>query len=475
MTNEQKIWNFLKSKGLNDYACASLMGNLQAESGLNSCNMENSYEREKGFTDTTYVQAVDNGTYTKEQFVDDQVGFGIAQWTWWSRKKALYEYAKSQKKSIGDLTMQLEFLYQELSTSYKSVLSTLKNATSILEASNSVLFKFENPKVQSVKVQNDRASLGQKFYDKYAINGNKEGESTMGVKTYQETAKTQLSKNFNSYEFRCGLGSPCSCSTVLIDDKLVEYLQNIRDHFGKPITITSAYRCESYNKSIGGATGSYHSKGMACDIVVNGVTPREVAKYAESIGLLGIGLYETASDGHFVHIDTRTYKSFWYGQAQSPRTTFGGSSVNTSSFSVSSNSTTKTTTLSSGMSGSKVKELQEKLIKLGYSCGDRGADGDYGAKTADAVRKFQRNYGNGLAIDGIAGPKTLEAIDNTMKSKSKKVKVTANVLNIRSGAGTNYAIKGTTKKGSVYEILEEGNGWGKINNGWISLEYTEKA
>jgi len=168
MTNEQKIWDFLKSKGLNDYACASLMGNLQAESGLNSCNMENSYEREKGFTDTTYVQAVDNGTYTKEQFIDDQVGFGIAQWTWWSRKKALYEYAKSQKKSIGDLTMQLEFLYQELSTSYKGVLSTLKNATSILEASNVVLFKFENPYDKSVSVQDRRASFGQKFYDKYA-------------------------------------------------------------------------------------------------------------------------------------------------------------------------------------------------------------------------------------------------------------------------------------------------------------------
>lgn len=168
MANEQKIWNFLKSKGLNDYGCAGLMGNLQAESGLNSCNMENTYESRYGFTDATYVQAVDSGKYSKEQFIDDKAGFGIAQWTWWSRKKALYEYAKSQKKSIGDLTMQLEFLYQELSTSYKSVLSTLKNATSILEASNVVLFDFENPYDKSVDTQNRRASIGQKFYDKYA-------------------------------------------------------------------------------------------------------------------------------------------------------------------------------------------------------------------------------------------------------------------------------------------------------------------
>lgn len=168
MTNEQKIWNFFKSKGLNDYACAGLMGNLSAESNLNSCNMENSYERKLGFTDMTYVQAIDSGIYTKEQFIYDQVGFGMAQWTWWSRKKALYEYAKSKRVSIGDIETQLEFLYQELSTSYKGVLSTLKNATSILEASNAVLFKFENPADQSVRVQNLRASFGQKFYDKYA-------------------------------------------------------------------------------------------------------------------------------------------------------------------------------------------------------------------------------------------------------------------------------------------------------------------
>ena len=304
--NEEKIWNFLYEKIGNEYGVAGLVGNLQSESGLNPKNMENSYERKLGFTDETYVQAIDNGSYTKEQFIYDSCGSFLAQWTYWSRKKALYEYVKSKGVSIGDLEAQLEFLYHELSTSYKGVLSTLKNATSVLEASNAVLLDFERPADQSLAAQQKRANLGQQFYDKYATSGNKEGESVMGVKTYQETAKTQLSKNFNSYEFRCGLGSPCVCSTILIDDKLVEYLQKIRDHFGKPITITSAYRCPSYNKSIGSSNGSYHTKGMACDFVVSGVTPREVAKYAESIGILGIGLYESASDGHFVHIDTRT-------------------------------------------------------------------------------------------------------------------------------------------------------------------------
>lgn len=147
----------------------------------------------------------------------------------------------------------------------------------------------------------------------------------MAVITYKKSDRIQLSKNFNSYEFRCGLGRPCSCQTTLIDKKLVEILQRIRDHWpGHALHITSGYRCPAYNRSVGGATGSYHSKGMAADITVDGVVPREVAKYAESIGVLGIGLYETQADGFFVHVDTRTYKSFWCGQEQAPRTTFGG-------------------------------------------------------------------------------------------------------------------------------------------------------
>ena len=148
----------------------------------------------------------------------------------------------------------------------------------------------------------------------------------MAVKTYKKKAISKLSTNFKSTEFDCH-GSGC-CSETLIDEQLVEYLQDIRDHFGKPVTVSSAYRCATHNKNVGGATGSRHMKGQAADIYIDGVKPAEIAKYAESIGILGIGLYETDKDGHFVHIDTRTTKSFWYGQAQAPRSTFGGAVVN---------------------------------------------------------------------------------------------------------------------------------------------------
>lgn len=353
-TNEEKIYNYLYTKLNNAYGVSGLMGNLWCESGLNPKNLQNTGNTKLGMTDDEYVNAVDSNTYTN--FIHDSQGFGLAQWTYWSRKKALYDYIMAQNKSIGDLEIQLEFLYKELSNSYPSVLNTLKNATSVLEASNVVLLKYECPADQSTSVQNKRASYGQKYYDKYAKKGS---NVTMGVKTYQENARVQLSKNFNSYEFRCGLGRSCSCSTILIDDKLVEYLQKIRDHFGKPVNITSAYRCPSYNQSIGGATGSYHSQGRAVDFTVKDTSPVEVAKFCESIGIKGIGLYNTASDGYFVHIDTREVKYFWYGQAQSPRSTFGGATVtNISTTSVSASTSTST---SSVYTVGKVYQLQTAL------------------------------------------------------------------------------------------------------------------
>lgn len=146
---------------------------------------------------------------------------------------------------------------------------------------------------------------------------------------HKKTATTQIQPNFQISEFKCKCNnSTCTCTWH--DPLLSDYLQKIRNHFGKAVTITSGYRCPSHNTAIGGATNSYHTRGEAADITVKDTTPAEVAKYAESIGIKGIGLYETNTDGYFVHIDTRTTKSFWYGQAGTYRETFGGSTENNS-------------------------------------------------------------------------------------------------------------------------------------------------
>lgn len=166
MTNEQLIWNYFKSHGLNDFGTAGLMGNLYAESGLNPKNLQQTYERKLGYSDDSYTDAVDYGIYTN--FVKDSAGYGIAQWTFWSRKQALFSFAKSREKSIGDLNMQLDFLMKELREGYIGVLNTLCNATSVLEASNEVLFRFERPANQDESVQAKRCAFGQRYYDLFA-------------------------------------------------------------------------------------------------------------------------------------------------------------------------------------------------------------------------------------------------------------------------------------------------------------------
>ena len=102
-SNEQIIWNYLKKQGLTDAGAAGLMGNLFAESGLSPINLQNSYEKKLGYSDDSYTKAVDNKTYSN--FVKDKAGYGLAQWTYWSRKQNLLNYANSKGASIGDLNM----------------------------------------------------------------------------------------------------------------------------------------------------------------------------------------------------------------------------------------------------------------------------------------------------------------------------------------------------------------------------------
>ena len=130
----------------------------------------------------------------------------------------------------------------------------------------------------------------------------------MTIKVYSKAkdGNKKLSANFRVREFACTDGS----DPIFIDTDLVAVLQKIRTHFGKPVTITSAYRTPIHNKSVGGTTYSQHLYGMAADIKVSGVSPKKVAKYAETLlkGKGGIGIYQT-----FTHIDVRVDCSRWDG------------------------------------------------------------------------------------------------------------------------------------------------------------------
>lgn len=138
-----------------------------------------------------------------------------------------------------------------------------------------------------------------------------------GIKEYSLKADGSkiVSKNFNVKEFRCKDGS----DRILIDvDFVKDKLQKIRDHFGAPITINSAYRTPKYNAKVKGAKASYHLKGRAFDVVVKGHTPQEVARYAQRLGISGIIQYNG-----FVHVDSRETK-YWARDNNGKRTVVNG-------------------------------------------------------------------------------------------------------------------------------------------------------
>ena len=130
----------------------------------------------------------------------------------------------------------------------------------------------------------------------------------MSIQAYSKAkdGNTKLSTNFKVKEFAC----TDSSDPIFIDSDLVNVLQKIRTHFGKAVTITSAYRTPTKNKAVGGTTYSQHLYGRAADIKVNGVSPKKVAAYAETLlpKSGGIGIYST-----FTHIDCRSQKSRWNG------------------------------------------------------------------------------------------------------------------------------------------------------------------
>ena len=135
----------------------------------------------------------------------------------------------------------------------------------------------------------------------------------MAIKEYSlaKDGAKQLSPAFRVREFRCRDGS----DAIMIDQTLAVLLQAIREHFNKPITITSGYRTAAHNKSVGGAKSSQHLLGKAADIQVADTTVEAVAAYAESLmpDWGGVGRYpvKAGRTKGWVHVDTRPNKSRW--------------------------------------------------------------------------------------------------------------------------------------------------------------------
>ena len=444
MNTEERIWSYLKGQGLTDAGAAGLMGNLYAESGLRPNNLQNSYEGKLGMADAEYTERVDSGSYTN--FAHDCAGYGLAQWTYHTRKANLHKFAKDAGKSIGDLEMQLGFLMQELSTSYKTVLATLKTATSVRAASDAVLLQFERPADQSEAVKANRAGYGQKYFDKYAQKGS---VNTMGFSN-----------------------SPLATVKLISPNKTVG-----RNHAIDTITIhcfvgqvTAKRGCEVFQPS---------SKGASCNYVVG---------YDGSIGLC-------------VEEKDRSWCTGGYKKVNGVNVPIRVNGISGSS------NDYQAVTIEVACEAKHPYAITEKAMaalielctdicrrngikKLLWS-GDKNLVGNPAKQNLTVHRWFANKACPGDYIYqrlGDIAAKVNAKLGVTPPAETKpvstvpyKVRITATDLRIRKGPGTNTDIVQKAIKPGVYTIVSEATGqgailWGKLKSGigWVSLDYCKK-
>ena len=427
--NDKVMWDYFKSQGLNDYGIAGLMGNLYAESGFRPTNLQNTYEKKLGMTDAEYTAAVDNGTYTN--FVRDSAGYGIAQWTYWSLKQDLLNYVKQKNKSIGDGQIQMEFLAYQLSKDFASVWKTLKSATSILEASNAVLLKFERPADQSTAVQNKRAELGKVYYDKYASktvvtpqpNKPSEGYTNSPLVDYVKISPNKTSPRnhkIDTITIHCVVGQ---CSVETLGNVFAPTSRQASSNYGIGYDGKIGMYVEEKDRSWCSSSSANDNRAITIEVASDTEHPYAVndKAYAALIELL-VDICKRN--------DIKELK--WKGDK------------------------------------SLIGQVDKQNMTVHRWFANKSCPGDF---------LYERHGAIADAVNKKLGVTTTTPSVPTIEETTKfpyLVKINTAILNVRAGAGTNYKVNTQVKKNQIYTIVDEKDGWGKLKSGagWISLNYT---
>ena len=166
MTNAERIYSRLIAAGMSQAGAAGVLGNLEAESALRANNLQDVYNTKLGMSDEAYTAAVDKGTYGN--FQNDCAGYGLAQWTFWTRKRDLLAFARNRGASVGDADMQADFAAHEIRRDFPALWNLLTTTDDAAAASYGVLTVYERPADMGAGVQAYRAGLSQKWYDQLA-------------------------------------------------------------------------------------------------------------------------------------------------------------------------------------------------------------------------------------------------------------------------------------------------------------------
>lgn len=417
-STEKTIWNYFIVKGMSPAGVAGLMGNLYAESGLNPQNLQNTYEKRLGFTDASYTAAVDSGAYAN--FVRDGAGYGLAQWTYWSRKEAMLNYAKKTGASIGCLIMQLDFMYQELK-GYVAVFQVLRTARTVKEASDIVLTKYERPADMSGAVKAKRASYGQAFYDAYTTEKEVSTMSNSPLVTYTNITKNKTSPRNHAIDtitIHCIVGqwtAKQGCDYFATTDRQcsANYVVGKDGSIGLSVDEADRSWCSS----------SRDNDNRAITIEVASDTEHPYAVTAEAYAALIDLLVDICQRNGIKQLLWKADKNL-------------------------------------------IGQVDQQNMTVHRWFANKACPGEYlyerhGAIAEEVNKRLGVSSGTATAPAAPAGYPETPFLVNVIISD----------LNYRKGPGMSYAVRGQTGKGT-FTIVEVQDGWGKLKSGagWIYLE-----
>lgn len=415
----ENIYNRLMAEIKNPYGAAGAMGNIEAESGLRANNLQNSVEKRLGMTDEEYTAAVDNGSYV--DFCTDRGGYGLCQWTSAGRKTGLLNFARSKGVSIGNEDMQIEWLLHELRTSYKGVLSALKDAKSVKEASDVFMCKFERPANQSDANKAARAARGMKYYEMYA--GKEKTMSNSPLVNYTKISPNRTSPRKHKIDTITIHCMACDLSVERCGAVFAKRTRMASSNYGVGSDGRAGLYVEEKDRSWCSSNKANDHRAITIEVACEPVAPYKVTDAAMA------ALIELVAD---ICRRNDIKQLLWKGDK------------------------------------SLIGQVDKQNMTVHRWFAKKACPGDY---------LYGKHGYIAAEVNKRLGVTAAQQEPAQQPTGTYKVRITANTLNVRAGAGTSYKVTTTVKKGGIYTIVEEKDGWGKLKSGagWISLKYTEKV
>lgn len=439
--NYQKIYNRLRQLGFSEIGAVAMLGNWEAESGCEANRLENDFSPYRS-TSKSYTQGVKNGSISRQTFGSDQKGYGLAQWTFVNeertagRKFNLYDFWKKSGKALDDAEMQCDFCWWEMTEGgYAHVRKYATDETDLYTAVSKLCTQYEQPSRNNIDTRFQAAKDIRSQLDLTGWESGSSGAETEekgntmtkdeAVKKVLDIARgeigyheqgdniTKYAADLDRTNWYNGAKNGFPYCDVFYDWL---FYKAFGDPLGREMICQPAgsagagclYSAQYYKNA-----GRWHTANpQSGDQIFFSYSPGE---YSHT------GIVEAVNGGQVVTIEGNTTdmvarRSYPLGDSRivgygRPRWELAGSISSSGSTGGSSGSGTGLSrVLKKGRKGEDVREMQEKLKKLGYDIGPCGVDGDFGDDTYEAVVKFQRDH-KLSPIDGEIGDDTYTAIE----------------------------------------------------------------